>query len=362
MPRQGEGIYHRKDGLWEARYVKGVNEYGKKKYGSVYAHSYREVKEKRQDIVSRLSTIPQSVSVRKMTLNQLIEEWLYIKQGELKNSTFQKYNSFYNNHIKGGIGRYLLVHLTPVILKKYADDKLSPGLTPQTINGILSFIGNCLKYANQQYGIPQIHISYLKTRKKEMRVLSSKEQKALVQFLIKDIDIYKAGVLLALYTGIRVGELCAIQWKDIENGTLKITKTMQRLSKGRAKGTELVINEPKTYSSNRIIPIPSFVNTEIEKFRRDGDFYLMSNDKHPIIEPRVMQYHFQRYISILNLPKANFHCLRHSFATMCIEQSFDLKSLSEILGHSNVQTTLNRYVHSSMELKLNNMERLPSFL
>ena len=160
-----------------------------------------------------------------------------------------------------------------------------------------------------------------------------------------------------------MGELCALKWGDIENGTLHITKTMQRLSKGVGKGTEIIIGDPKTSTSNRIIPLPSFISAQIEKFRNSNEeAYFLSTLDHPLTEPRVMQYYFQRYIEALDLPKANFHCLRHTFATRCVECDFEIKSLSLILGHSNVQTTMNKYVHSSMSLKAVNMEKLQLFL
>lgn len=361
MPRRGENIFKRKDGLWEARYVKGVDEFGKKKYASVYARSYREVKDKRQEILSKITLIPQSVSVQRMLLNHLIEEWLYLNQGRLKDSTYQKYKSIYETHIKKEVGGYPVIYLTPVILKRFADRKQEIGLSPQTVNGILTFIGGCLKYANRQYGIAQTSIIYLKTNINEMRVLSREEQQRLVNLLLTDTDIYKLGVLVALYTGIRIGELCALQWKDIQDGTIKINKTMQRLSTGN--GTEIVVGEPKTPTSNRIIPLPAFLSVEIEKFRRiNEETRFLSTLTHTTIEPRVMQYHFHRYIKSLDIQDANFHCLRHTFATRCVEQDFELKSLSEVLGHRTINVTMNRYVHSSLELKASNMEKLSFFL
>ena len=363
MSRRGENIFKRKDGLWEARYVKGLDDKGKKKYGSVYAHSYREVKEKREELASQIVLMPQFLTIRKATLNALIQEWLFVNQARLKPSTYQKYCGFYSNHIQKGIGQHQLIYLTPVVLKRYADNKSEEGLSPKTVNSILTFIRGCLRYANRQYGLPLTDVIYLKETKSEMRVLSVTEQKVLTQYLMSNTDIYKLGVLVALYTGIRVGELCALKWCDIENGTLHITKTMQRLSKGVGKGTEVVVGDPKTSTSNRIIPLPSFVSEQIERFRgSDDEAYFLSTKDHPLTEPRVMQYYFQRYIKELELPKANFHCLRHSFATRCVEADFELKTLSVVLGHSTVRTTADKYVHTSLQLKAINMEKLCLFL
>ncbi len=363
MGRRGECVYLRKDGLWEARYVKGINEYGKKKYGSVYAHSYREAKEKRQDILSQISLLPQSVSMRRMRLNTLIEEWLFVNQNRIKFATYQKYKTMYENHIEKEIGAVQIIYLTPILFKNFADKKQSIGLAASTINVILTFIGTCLKYGSRQYGLPPVYIPHLKVPIKEMRVLSVEEQQKLVCFLLSDMDVFKLGVLTALYTGMRIGELCALQWKDVENGTIRITKTMQRLSNGKGKGTEVIVGEPKTKNSYRIIPLPAFLADLIEKVRsKDKHAYFLSTANHTLVEPRLMEYHFNQYIKRLNFPKANFHCLRHSFATRCIECGFEIKSLSEVLGHSSVNITLNRYVHSSIELKASNMEKLPTFL
>lgn len=246
-----------------------------------------------------------------------------------------------------------------MILERYADSKSEEGLSPKTVNSILTFIHGCLRYANRQYGLPLTEIIYLKESKKEMCVLSMSEQQKLVRYLLTDTDIYKLGVLVALYTGIRVGELCALKWSDVENGILHITKTMQRLSKGVRKGTEIVIGDPKTPTSNRTISLPSCISAQIEKFRNDDkEAYFLRTSNHPLSEPRVMHYYFQRYIDTLVLLKASFHCLRHTFATRCVEFNSAIKSLSLILGHSNVQTIMNKYVHSSMSLKAVNMEKL----
>lgn len=362
MPRRGENIYRRKDGLWEARYSKGIGVDGKRKYGSVYAHSYREVKAKRQEKLKQIQEFPQITTVEKMKLNDLINEWLYVNRDRLKISSYSKYCNMYENHLRDKLGECLVCSLSPVQIRLFVDIKQKEGLSNSTINGILVFIHTCLKYAHNQYAIPLIEIIYLKQPRKEMRVLSQKEQNLLVEYLLKDTDVYKMGVLLALFTGIRIGELCAIKWEDIEDGILQINKTMQRISKGKGQGTEIFIGEPKSVTSNRMIPLPSFLVPIIEEFRKPNDYYLLYVDgAKEFTEPRVMQYRFSKYIKELGLPKANFHCLRHTFTTSCIMRNFDVRSLSEVLGHSNVSFTMSRYAHSSMSFKAINMEKLTLF-
>lgn len=362
MARRGEAIYKRKDGLWEARYVKGLDYYGKKKYGSVYAHSYREAKEKRLDVISQITILPQSVSARRLTLGELISEWLFLNQGRLKPSSYQKYRSAFEKHIKEPLGSLPVIHLTPMVLKQFADGKQKEGLSESTINSILTFIRTCLKYGGKQYGTPVTEVVYLKPPRKEMRVLSPDEQNKLVQHLLADTDIYKLGVLLALFSGIRIGELCALTWGDIVGGRMTINKTMQRLSKGSGLGSEVVVSEPKTSTSNRIVPIPSFLLPRIEAVRRENGCRFLSTQEKPIIEPRIMQLRFSRYIKEIDIPKATFHSLRHTFATRCTEAGCEIKSLSELLGHSSVTVTLNRYVHSSFSLKISVIEKLSLFV
>lgn len=362
MARRGESIYHRKDGLWEARYVKEIDITGKKKYGSVYGHSYREAKEKRQDALDHILLFQKASTLRGTTVTQLAQEWLQVNSGRLKPSSLQRYRGFLKNHIEPGIGSARVVYLSTITIHAFAQNRLATGLAPQSVNAVLVVLHSILKYGHRQYGLPLPEIIYLATAKKEMRVLSQDEQKKLVTFLLNDTDACKLGVLTALYTGLRIGELCALRWEDIEEDCIKVKRTMQRLKKEDGAGTELYIGTPKTSSSVRAIPIPSFLRDLIAKQTHNRADYFLSGSQVAIVEPRVMQYRFQQYLRQADIEKANFHALRHTFATRCVECGFEVKSLSEILGHANVQTTLNKYVHSSFALKQANMERLTLLL
>lgn len=196
-----------------------------------------------------------------------------------------------------------------------------------------------------------------------MRVLSVKEQDALVRVLLDEMDLFKFGVLLSLYTGIRIGELCALQWEDIDipSSILKVRKTMQRIqetARGASRKTKVIITEPKSKCSLREIPLPSFLVAFAIRFKSQAETYVLSAGKNKYIEPRTMQNHFKKYIRLAGIDSANYHALRHTFATRCVELGFEIKTLSEILGHANVNITLNRYVHSSLKLKYDNMNKL----
>ena len=163
---------------------------------------------------------------------------------------------------------------------------------------------------------------------------------------------------LAMSTGIRIGELCALQWKDVdlEKRILTVSKTMQRIQcvTGTAK-TKLIVTAPKSESSKRKIPLPEGVISMLQKFKQNDKKYVLSGTENPV-EPRTMQYRFQRILKNVKLPSIHFHALRHMFASNCVKLGFDIKTLSELLGHSSVEITLNRYVHSSFKQKQKCME------
>ena len=196
-----------------------------------------------------------------------------------------------------------------------------------------------------------------------MRVLTHAEQAALVRTILNDMDLYKFGVLLSLYTGIRIGELCALKWEDmcLSDSVLKIRKTMQRIQETDGSAihkTKVIITAPKSKCSVRSIPLPSFISDIAKQFVASPQAFILTGNSKQFVEPRTMQNHFKSLVAGCGIEKANFHALRHTFATRCVEVGFEIKSLSEILGHANVNITLNRYVHSSFELKSSNMNKL----
>ena len=196
-----------------------------------------------------------------------------------------------------------------------------------------------------------------------MRVLSLEEQQKLTLVLLDDTDLIKFGVLLSLYTGIRIGELCALKWGNlsIAAGVLSVRETMQRIkdtSNHSISKTKIVISEPKSKCSVRDIPLPEFIISIAKGFQSNNSSYVLTGEKNRYVEPRTMQNRFKSLLRESQIPDANYHALRHTFATRCIEVGFELKTLSEILGHSNVNITLNRYVHSSLDLKKENMSKI----
>lgn len=358
MPKRGNNIYKRKDGRWEARYVQSIQPDGTKKYASVYAHTYREAKQRQLHCMQHIHL--HTPNTPNLSLEELMWNWLGSISNQVKPSTYLKYESMIRNHLIAGIGQMPAQSVSGSMIDQLADEKLhgpSP-LSPKSINDLLVILGMAFTYANAEYGIVKPTIRRVKEATREMRVLSRQEQQILEAYLLQNMDCYKLGVLLALYSGLRIGELCALQWDDIRDGNIFVNKSLHRIRKGDV--TQVEFSSPKTASSNRIIPLPGFLISILEERRSSGSVLQTPGGK--TVEPRLMQHHFARYISACQLDKTNFHALRHTFATRCVEAGFDVKTLSEILGHTDVKTTLNRYVHSSHEQKKRNMEKLQPFI
>lgn len=256
--------------------------------------------------------------------------------------------------------------VTGGLIEDFTDNLLyGDMLAPKTVKDILVVLRSILTYsAKHNPGVfREVEIVYPKEIKKEMRVLSKDEQKILTAYLLKDMDACKFGVLLALITGIRIGELCELRWEavSIQEKTIRITETMQRLrdmDTGGESRTRIVVGTPKSGNSIRIIPMTDYAVALCERMNPHCDtaFLLTRNEKY--VEPRTLQYRLEKYVVDCGLEGVHFHTLRHTFATRCVEVGFDIKTLSEILGHATTTITLERYVHSSMELKRNNMKKL----
>ena len=309
------------------------------------------------------------------TYGEWLDEWLEFRRVRVKESTYIRYRNMINNHIRPCLGNYLIQEIDTFCMETYVSKLLTNGrldqeggLSPKSILDILTVVKESFRYAGF-YGVDTVccfeHVS-VRRKQKEMRVLSRREEKELVTLLLSDMDSYKVGVFLSLYTGIRIGELCALQWKDISltDKTIKICKTMQRLQKpepDETARTHIIITEPKSPMAKRMIPLPDFVVGVMAAFESLPDHYILTGSGKHFAEPRTMHNRFKTYINQSGIEDANFHSLRHTFATRCIESGFDIKSLSEILGHSSVKITLDKYVHSSLEQKRINMDKLKAW-
>ncbi len=372
MARTGENIYKRKDGRWEARYIFSYTETGKAKYKYLYAPTYGEVKSKLIKALTCSGPIENDKHFDKETYTYWLDKWLSSKKLVVKQSTYVRYRNSIERHIKPELGKYPISKISTELMSHFIKKKLSNGrldgkggLSPKTTNDILIIIKETFKFA-QSYGVVTVcnfdRIQFKKPHK-EMRVLSPLEEKQLLTVLFDSFDRYKLGVFLCLYTGIRIGELCSLKWKNVSltENTIKIEETLQRLQSydpNILSSTLIVISAPKSFAAQRTIPLPDFAVEILKPFETYPEAYLLTGKSNLFVEPRTMQNHFKKYLRQAGIEDANFHALRHTFATRCVEVGFDIKTLSEILGHTSVKTTLDRYVHSSMQQKRDNMAKL----
>lgn len=366
MPRTGENIYKRKDGRWEGRYIKGRTE-GKTRYRSVYAASYREVKEKVEAEKKALENGRQT-DAKTEKVADIGRAWLSKAALTLKESSARKYEDIFRCYILPEFGEDKLSEVTDQRVISFVDALLAEGgarkqgLTPATVAEILSAMNGIRSYAIKRgYSAAfSTECVRLKRSRGDIRVFSREEEQKLLDYLTGNMDLPAMGIFLCLFTGIRVGELCAMKWDDIslEEKRMRVCKTMMRIRTDgkQEEKTEVKISEPKSACSIRTIPLPDPVMGLLEGFHMPGAF-LLTGDSERYVEPRTMQNRFKKILSACGIREANFHATRHTFATRCIELGFDVKSLSEILGHANVSITMNRYVHPTMELKTENMNR-----
>jgi integrase len=351
MARRGENIYKRKDGRWEGRYKCGYNESGKAKYRSVYGHSYAEVRSKLTPL--KASTPAPKITCR-LTVKELFDEWLSAVKLRVKPSTYANYQMKVEKHILPAFGGIRYDTLTIQILNRFIEDKLNSGLSAKYVSDIIIVFKSMAKYTAKIHGFRNItaDVTLPKVHRKEMQLLSPTQQRKLCDYLLHNLNPTSLCVLLSLYTGLRVGEVCGLMWGDIdfEKSVLTVRRTVQRI-RNNTHGTRLIADTPKSRSSRRSIPIPKFIMKLLRESRSNNDRYILSNST-VIIEPRTLQRRFKAILKKANLPSVGYHCLRHMFATNSLQAGFDVKTLSEILGHTSVETTLNRYVHTSMERKI----------
>lgn len=357
MPRRGENIYKRRDGRWEGRIL--INS----KYHSVYARSYSDVKQK----LRSYSVKPMNDKQKEQnSVSDYATQWLAAVKLKCKASTHNKYSNICKNHINPLIGNHRMSDLSSATIEEMLEKR--SGLAPKTRSDILCVVKMVISYAQQCRCNSQINLKALAIRipKSSMRVLSLSEQEKLNEHLIYENSLRSVGVLLALSTGIRIGELCALQRKDIsfENGLLHISATMQRIQVDDEKTrTKIIISEPKSACSIRDIPLSE---QHIRFFRQyyenmPESAFLLSGEIGRFVEPVTLRYYFGKITGACELENVHFHTLRHTFATRCVEAGVEIKTLSEILGHENVKITLDRYVHSSAEFKRDNMEKLLAY-
>ena len=372
MPRTGENIYHRKDGRWEGRYVTGRKN-GRTIFGYVFASSYREVRKRLALLRSQQKAENEKANKDRNTTRAMGEGWLSESKAYLKASTIAKYSDYLRCYIYPLFGQKDMSAITNEDMSGFCRHLLleggvnEQGLAPKTVTEIFRVMKQLRKYAllhNCQVGFSPDCVS-VKQKHAKLRVFSMQERDCLRKYLKQQQDPVCLGILLCLSTGLRLGELCALNWDDISlsEKMLHVGKTLQRIpcpQEEKGRRTKIVVTSPKSECSSRTIPLPEELCFLLVRERKPGT-YLLTGEEDRFMEPRTMQNRFKAVLKACGIDRANFHALRHTFATAWVEAGLDVKCLSTLLGHSNIHITLNRYVHPSMELKRKNMEKIARF-
>jgi len=307
-----------------------------------------------------------------MLLNEIVNEYLEQQKYAIKQRTYLFYKQIINIHILDEIGEIELDNLTQnklndFIINKYekGNKNNGEGLSYATTKSIMGIINRVLKYAYKRKYLNErleIDVVIKQNSKKKVEALSKEEQAKIEKYLLERKRVYCYGILISLYTGMRLGELLALKWEDIDykNKVINIKRTTCRVVGDNHK-TVSIVDTPKTLSSCRELPLTNFVISllkELKKYQNSNSEYVISKATGKRIETRSYQESFSRLLKRLGIRHYGFHSLRHTFATRALEIGIDIKTLSELLGHTNPTITLNRYVHSNLELKKIAMNKL----
>ncbi|MCH5305605.1 MAG: site-specific integrase [Rikenella sp.] len=298
------------------------------------------------------------------TFDEIAERWKADKKPYVKRSTYAAYSLLIANHLRPAFGTQ--TEITEALVQRFVLDKLTQGLSQKSIKDILTVLKMILKFGvkNELTEYRRIDIKFPTPRERHrIEVLSKTQQRRIMAYIADHFTCLNLGIYICLCTGMRIGEICALTWDDIdtEAGIIKIDKTIQRiyLPEGGAKRTEVVIDTPKSENSIREIPMSRSLLRLVKPLKRaaDGRFFVLTNTLRPT-EPRIYRNYYKRFLQELGIPALKFHGLRHSFATRCIESRCDYKTVSVLLGHSNISTTLNLYVHPNLEQKKRCVEQM----
>ena len=339
-----EVITKRKDGRYMGRFPIGFDTSGKPQYQYVYGHSYDEAMKK---LIIGKAIESEYLSCKNVSVRQAYTEWMSATSNRVKQSSLANYRQKFEKHILPEFGDMLCADMSASYINAFIGKKLAYGLSAGFVRDICTVFKTMLKFAQEEYDfkLSLKNIALPKVMKKTVCSINENEQKVLVNYLKGHINLSTFGILISLLMGVRIGELCGLRWSDVDfsNNTLRINRTVQRIAcvEGNRK-TKVIVSSPKSDTSRRIITIPDCLMQYFERFKSNG--YILSGSE-KLIEPRTMQYRYKKIIAAAQISNHNYHKLRHTFATNCIGSGFDAKTLSNILGHSNITLTLTRYVH-----------------
>ena len=368
MVRRGENISKRKDGRWEARLIVGRKPNGKAIYRSIYARSYRDVKEKRLKLLQQLERLKLEEQ-KAGTVETIAKDWIKYNESRWKESTKCRYLEKLNIYILPEFGNRDISNISTkeiedfIVMLQSTGYKGKPPLGSSAASMVLTILKQLQLQVKKHNGLTCYSVECITVKKTTSthEFLSENEQKVLVSQLEKNADEISIGILTSLFTGIRLGEICAMKCDniDLDSGIIHVRETMQRIpvfSEYGAK-TKILIDIPKSDRSFRDIPINPILNKLLQPFIKQGAF-LLTGDKKRFIEPRTMENHFAAVLRQCGIRHMGYHATRRTFATRCIERGMNPRTLAEILGHADVSTTLNYYVCADMKKKAEGVQLL----
>lgn len=356
MARHGENIYKRKDGRYEGRYVIGKTIQGKTRFGYIYGRQYSEVK---SALLIKKAEYAQSENAPNGCCNDTVAEWIsrWMEEeilGSVKASSYQTYMNLLNKHLLPMIGNLKLAAVTPSVVHHFVETLETSGLSYSMIRSVYRLLSTSMRCAFEEGLLSKNPCRKIKIQREEtaeQRVLTRTEQN-LIKQSAKAVEL---PVLLSLYTGMRLGEICALKCSDIdcEKKTITVRRTVQRIAKGKVNTggkTMLMVGTPKSLRSQRVIPVPDFLLSQLQKqmAHTTNSAYLFGTTA-KAAEPRTIQRRFKHFAERLGFENVHFHTLRHSFATRLLELGVDVKTVSVLLGHSSARTTLDCYAHSLID-------------
>jgi integrase len=369
MAKKGENIYKRKDNRWEGRYIKGRRDDGKPVFGYVYGQKYKNVKAELKLLKRKQEEEETASDVRAVTFSEFADEWLVDPaRAALKPSTLAFYNTLINVYLLPVFETRELNSLKREDIRAFVDSLAQKGISASSTRNIVGLLNRMMKAAiigNMLRHNPCTGVALPKRDTSAVPAMRLHEQKKLEKAALADKD--GLAVIIALYTGMRIGEICALRWDDVEleNGLLHVRHTVQRVAADaeRCDGkTRLVFGTPKSLHSRRSIPLTTSLKRRLEneKLAQTCEFVVSGYDS--FTEPRTVRYRFGRLLKQAGLAPVRFHTLRRTFATRCMETGMDITTLSRLLGHASVKMTLDVYTDSTPERKAAAMGKLDKLL
>ena len=296
------------------------------------------------------------------TFADIVQLWIAAKEPYVKVSTMSIYETHLKSHMIPAFGPMTAVSEADV--QDFVNRQLEEGLNPKTVRDMVMILKMVLRFASKVGGwdnrLIEVHFPPTKV-KTGLPTFTLREHKRLMTYLEENPSNYNMGIALCLCTGMRIGEICALKWEDVDlkAGSVRVCKTIQRIYLHSDRHSQLVVDAPKTTNSFREIPLSRQVVLALRPFKKESksSWYLITHSPQPP-EPRSFRNYFYRLCKELGLPRIPFHGLRHTFATRCIESKCDYKTVSALLGHASINTTLNFYVHPDLSLKKRCVEQM----